>query len=250
MNTSYAISAIDCSETARVRDRTGDGARRVSTAVAVTALSLSLLAAGARAQELDAGRLELREGGQRIGLESFRVWRAGSTLNAVATVEPPAGRPGKFQVGLQINAEHRPIRYERSVDGRREVEAVWSADRVRLHMLSDEGERWKELASRGPASVLGEGVAHHLLVLVLVLRETQAGRAGVIMPTAGEGGSAQLVGETPESVTIEGRSVAATRYEVQIGSTVHHVWLDAENRLLRVQNVTEGWEAIRLPSRG
>lgn len=219
-------------------------------AVAGTAvLSLAFLATGATAQELDSGRLELREGGQRIGVESFRVWRAGSTLNAVATVQPPAGRPGQFQVGLQLNADHRPIRYERSVEGRRAVEAVWSADRVRLHMITDEGERWRELPSRGPGSVLGEGVAHHLLVLVLVLREEESGHVGVIRPTDGEGGNASLGGETSEGVTIEGRSVAATRYEVRIGSTIYHVWLDAGDRLLRVRNVTDGWEAIRLPAR-
>lgn len=247
MNISYTTSAIDCSAIERTRER----ARGVRRALAAAAgLALASLATGVQAQELDAGRLELRQGGQRIGVESFRVWRAGSTLNAVANVEPPAGRPGKFQVGLQLNADRRPIRYERSVEGRREVEAVWSADRVRLHMISDEGERWRELPSRGPASVLGEGVAHHLLVLVLVLREEESGRAGVIMPTAGEGADARLGGETAEGVTIEGRSVAATRYDVRIGSTVYHVWLDAEDRLLRVRNETEGWEAIRLPARG
>lgn len=249
MNTSYATSAIDCSENVRVPDRRSGGLRAGSAALAA-ALAFALNPAGSQAQELDSGRLELREGGQRIGIESFRVWRAGSTLNAVATVEPPAGRPGSFQVGLQLNADYRPIRYQRSVEGRRAVEALWSADRVRLHMVTDEGERWKELPSRGPASVLGEGVAHHLLVLVLVLREEESGRIGVIMPGAGEGGDAQLGGEAPEGVTIEGRSVAATRYEVRIGSTVYHVWLDSQDRLLRVRNVTDGWEAIRLPARG
>jgi len=250
MNISYATSGIDCSGAARRPSAAGDGPRLVPAAVATATLAFLLLPGGLQAQELDSGRLELRQGGERIGVESFRVWRAGSTLNAVATIEPPAGRTGRVQVGLQLNADRRPIRYERSVEGRREVEAVWSADRVRLHMVSDEGERWRELPSRGPASVLGEGVAHHLLVLVLVLREEESGRIGVIMPTEGEGGNAQLGGETSEGVTIEGRSVAATRYEVRVGSAVYHVWLDAGDRLLRVRNVTGGWEAARLPARG
>ncbi len=217
--------------------------------MALVGTGLALLAGGARAQEVDSGRLELRRGGQRIGIENFRVWRAGSTLNAIATVEPPGGRPGEFQVGLQINADHRPIRYERSVGGRREVEAVWSADRVRLHMVSDEGERWKELASRGAGTVLGEGVAHHYLVLVLLLQET-GGRVGVVMPAAGEAASAQLGGERSDGVTIDGRSVAATRFEVRVGSDVYDVWLDAEGRLLRVSEPSSGWEALRLPARG
>lgn len=221
-------------------------ALRLSAAAGVAALCL---APAAGAQELDAGRLELRQGGQRIGTESFRVWRAGSTLNAVGTVEPPGGRAGDFQVGLQINADHRPIRYERNVEGRREVEAAWSADRVRLHMVTEEGERWRELPSRGAGTVVGEGVAHHYLVLLQLLRES-GGRVGVIRPTRGEALDARLGGEQSDGVSIDGRPVAATRYEIRLGSDVVNVWLDAGGRLLRVQDAGAGWDAVRLPERG
>ena len=38
--------------------------------------------APAAAQELDAGQLQVNENGRRVGVERFRIWRAGSTVNA------------------------------------------------------------------------------------------------------------------------------------------------------------------------
>lgn len=219
---------------------------RATRALTAAAVAIAAWAGPAAAQtdDIDAGRLELREGGQRVGVENFRVWRSGSTLNAIATVES-GGR--EAQVGLRIGVDHRPIRFERIADGRRTVEADWGGDRVRIHTLSEDGERWKELPSRGPGSVLEPGVGHHYLVLVHVLRESGGGRAGVIVPSRGESADARMGGESADQVTIGGRAVAATRYELRIGGSTVNVWVDAEGRLLRVHDPSTGREAIRLP---
>lgn len=202
----------------------------------------------AAAQQLDAGQLAIMRGGQRVAVESYRVWRAGPNLNAAANVEPSGNRGGEFQVGLELDGQFRPVRYQRRGSDGPSIEGTWAVDRVRVHMVTAEGERWKEVASRGPGSVLEEGVAHHYLVLLHVLRETGA-RVTILLPTLGETAQASLAGEGADEVTVDGRSIAATRFDIQVGGQSRSLWLDAEGRLLRVVDPSSGMEAIRLPTR-
>jgi hypothetical protein len=199
-------------------------------------------------QQIDAGRLALRDGGQRVGVESFRVWEAGANLNSVARIEPSGNRGGEFQVGVRLDGQFRPVTYELLGPGGRKIEGVWEIDRVRIHTVTSEGERWREFASRGPSTVLEAGVAHHYLVLVHVLRET-GGRVTVIVPLLGESSTAELVGEQPGEVEVDDRPIAATRYDIRVDGQVRQVWIDAEGRLLRVLDTATGREAVRLPPR-
>lgn len=212
------------------------------------AIAFWLAPAALGAQQMDAGRLALREGGQRVAVESFRVWRAGPNLNSVANIEPSGNREGEFQVGLGLDGQHRPLRYELRGPGSRIVEGTWTVDRVRLHLLTAEGERWKELPFRGPGTVLEVGVAHHYLVLITVLQE-RGGRATAVIPSEGASVTAQLVGERADQVRIGDRTIVATRYDVRVGDEERRVWIDAEGRLLRVLDPASGREAIRLPPR-
>ncbi len=225
------------------------GTRRwTARGIATPATLLLAAASGAAAQQVDAGQLELRAQGQRVGVENFRVWRAGSTLNAVASIERADG--GTFQVGLQLGADFRPIRYELDDGERRQVEAIWAGDRVRLHTISPEGERWRELPARGVGTAVEEGVAHHHLLLVQLLRRAPERAIPVVIPSRARIVSAQLVGERSDEVLVGDRAVAATRYEIRIGDAERRVWLDAEDRLLRVADPSGGREALRLPSGG
>ena len=222
-------------------------------AATVLAAGMSLTAGvavptGAAAQEIDAGRLELHQDGRRVAIESFRVWEAGANLNAAGTLEPVGNTGGEFQVGVALDGQLRPVRYELRGPGARVITGAWAVDRVRLHTVTDEGERWRELASRGAGSVLEVGVAHHHLVLVRVL-EGGGGRATVVVPLRGEAVDAQLVGKRADEVTVDGRGIAATRYDLRVGSSQRSVWVDAEGRLLRVIDSSSGLEAIRLAPR-
>ncbi|MDX1392872.1 MAG: hypothetical protein R3195_00715 [Gemmatimonadota bacterium] len=224
--------------------------RTIRWAATVLATGAALTAAavvptGTAAQEIDAGRLEVHQDGRRVAIESFRVWEAGANLNAGGSIEPVGNSGGEFQVGVALDAQLRPVRYELRGPGARVITGAWSVDRVRLHTITDEGERWRELASRGAGSVLEVGVAHHHLVLVRVL-EGGGGRATVVVPLRGEAVDAQLVGQRSDEVTIDGRGIAATRYDLRIGGSQSSVWVDAEGRLLRVVDGSSGLEAIRL----
>ena len=206
------------------------------------------LATGVAAQQVDAGRMAVMEGGQRIAIESFRVWEAGPSLMSVANVEPSGNRGGEFQVGIGLDARRRGEQYAMRGPETSSIEGVWSVDRVRLHVVSADGERWRELPSRGACTVLEDGVAHHYLVLVLVLQET-GGPVDVVIPTRAQTARAELVGSEPSQVQIEERPVAATRYDVRVGGSVRQVWIDNDGRLLRVLDPSSGREAVRLPPR-
>jgi len=209
-------------------------------AIAGTAMPLA-----AAAQQVDAGQLALMERGQRVGTESFRIWQAGPNLNSVANVAPSGNRDG-FQVGVELDGRHRPVRFQLRGPGSRTVEGTWSVDRVRIHTVTGEGERWKELPSRGPSGVLETGVAHHHLVLLEALRDAN-GPVTVIIPSEGTAAEARLAGQEADEVTVDGRTIAATRFDIRVGSGTRQIWVDAEGRLLRVLDASTGREAIRLP---
>jgi hypothetical protein len=211
----------------------------------------SLLAMPVVAQQLDAGQMELLSGGRRVSVESFRVWRAGGVLNAVANLESSGAVGGSaLQVGLQLGADQRPSSYRlEEAGGSTRVQGQWTIDRAQLHITSPEGERWKELPSEGMSTVLERGVAHHYLVLVQMLRDSPGSRVIIIVPSLGERTSARLAGEQRDDVTIGDRTVVATRYDLEVGPGRQSVWLDAEGRLLRVSDPGGAIEALRMPSR-
>lgn len=196
------------------------------------------------AQELDAGHLHIHVDGRRVGTERFRVWRTGSTLNAIARVEivqQPA-----WEVGLQTDLGLVPTRYV--MEGRETLVGQRFADRVRFHHTNAQGERWREYPLRDAGAILEPTVAHHYLLLVRALRETAEGRLDLLLPLAGRSVTATLAGRAEEAVAIGEGSVAATRYNVEIDGAPHLVWLDADDRLLRVVDRRGGREAIRAPA--
>lgn len=199
------------------------------------------------AQELDAGHLYLREAGRRVGTERFRVWQTGSTVNAFATVERV--QRTAWQVRLQMDPDLLPVKYEIREGVSALVSGERFPDRVRFHLATAEGERWKDYPVQDAAAILEPGVAHHYLVLVRALREAPDGQVKAILPLDGRTVTARLTGRTDERVSLDEESVDATRYDVDVEGARHRVWLDADDRLLRVVDAA-GREALRAPAEG
>ena len=196
------------------------------------------------AQELDAGRLYLREDGRRVGTERFRVWRTGSAVNAFAGVERV--QQAAWQVRLQLDPDLRPVKYEIREGVSALVSGERFPDRVRFHFATPAGERWKQYPVEDAAAILERGVAHHYLVLVHALTAAPDGRLTAILPLDGRAVTVRLAAQTEESVSLGDASVEATRYDVDMEGALHRVWLDAEGRLLRVLDA-EGRGAVRAP---
>ncbi|WP_425152731.1 hypothetical protein [Candidatus Palauibacter sp.] len=220
--------------------------RSKGRALAVSVLLLSPLPAGA--QELDAGHLQIHVDGRRVGSERFRVWRAGSTVNAVARIEI-VQRPAR-EVGLQMDPDLLPMQYEVEEGRSVLVSGERFADRVRFQFATAGGEGWKEYMVQEVGAIVEPGVAHHYLLLVRTLREAPEGRLDVLLPLAGRSVPARLTGEGPDSVEIGEGSVAATRYDLEVDGAGLSVWLDADDKLLRVVEPGARREAIRAPVEG
>jgi len=228
--------------------------RGLGTALVVLATGVGSSPREARAQvdEMDAGRMELRVGGERVAVENFRVWRQGESFNAAAvlTVERGPGA-GTKQVVLKMTADRQPLEYiqRHDADGP-DIDFVWRGDRWWLRTSDADGERTKEFANRLPATVVLEpGVAHHYLVLVARLPDyrPEVG-VSVIHPSDGRQTSARLSGRSDEPVEALGRSYDAVRYDVQIMGDRHSVWVGPEGRLLRV--LAGEFEAVRVADDG
>jgi len=198
------------------------------------------------AQELDAGQLQWRADGRRIGVERYRVWRTGSTVNAVATIERVQGEERK--IGLQMDPDLVPMKYQFQEGRSPSISAERFADRVRFHTVSEDGERWREFPARSVRAIVELGVAHHYLVLLRIL-EGSPDDVAVVIPSRGERVTARLIGEAADRVDIGQGSVAATRYDIEIGDMRRSAWLDSEGKLLRVLDPSTGREAVRLPAR-
>ena len=196
------------------------------------------------AQELDAGHLYLREAGRRVGTERFRIWQTGSTVNAFANVERV--QRAAWQVRLLMDLDLLPVKYEVREGVSTVVSGERFPDRVRFHFATPEGERWKEYPVQDAAAIFEPGIAHHYLVLVRALRAAPDGRLNAILPLDGRTVTARLTGRAEERVSLGDESVDATRYEVEVGGARHRVWLDADDRLLRVVDAA-GREALRAP---
>lgn len=197
-------------------------------------------AAAQAVQELDSGTFEIRTDGRVVGTESFAIRREGSAVRAVGRIvgEGDGGSvPRTLEVKLQTNAAFRPNAYALrgqggAVSG---VDATWEGDRLRLHVTSVEGERWKEFLTRGPVAVLERGVAHHYHVLFQHLGTDPAGsRVTVIVPSRNQQMTATVSGGTGEAVELGGRQTEARRYQVETDGARATVWLDGQGRVLRV----------------
>lgn len=230
---------------------------RVAGAAVVTGAAVAAGMAAApgdlSAQQLDAGRLAIEVDGRRVGTESFRVWREQTTVDAFALVtREDGGAQQSLDVRFRSDASLRPVQYRLRAEPRAlSIDGEWTGGRLRLHVNSDQGERWKEFATPGGGAVLEDGVAHHYLLLAHRLREAQIGRRlAVIIPSRSSRVEGTLRARGPDRIGIGGRDVAATRYDLEVDGQVRSVWIDAEGRLLRVEDPARRLVATRLPDEG
>lgn len=249
MSTWFSTSEIACSAGKSMKhDVLRPSGRLSNRGMAGSFAALALFPLGLSAQDIDAGQLQVREGGRPIGVERFRIWSAGGSVNAVATID--RGREAEWQVGIQLDDEWVPMKYELREARTPKVSGERLPDRVRFHMVSEAGERWKEFPPQTVAGILETGVLHHFYVLVRRMDSGGLSSVQVVVPTTGETVAVRLTGRASDQVSLGDRQVAATRFDLDVGGASVQVWIDADDRLLRVVDAGSGREAVREPPRG
>lgn len=212
-------------------------------------------AVAAQAVEVDVGTFIVELGGRVVGTETFRIRRSGfgdntrtiaqGTLEIVQdgsrqTIQSALGTLGvgmsldAYQVNVSAPSE-LSIRLERR--GNRMVSSTSSK-------AGAEEREYLQTQQQTPTVVLDRFFAHHYF-FVAPYQSPGEFRISSILPRAGVQSKGTLRMMTVERVNIGGATIAAQRLELRLDGVVHDIWLDGQNRVLRVQIPSQNYLAVR-----
>ena len=221
----------------------------------VIGFALPPQAVSAQAVEVDQGTFIVELGGRVVGTETFRIRRSGfgdnartiaqGTLEIVVdgsrqTIQSALGTLG---VGMSLDAYEVNVSppYELSIRlehrGARMVSVTSSEAGV-------EEREYRQALSQTPTVVLDRFFAHHYFFLAPY--QSPGGISlSAILPRRGGQSTGTLRMTTVEPVTVGGATIPAQRLELRLDGAVHDIWLDGQNRVLRVQIPSQDYVAVR-----
>lgn len=231
----------------RMRDRTTLAALLVMVAGA-------LAPSGAGAQDpnlVDQGRFDVRLGDRAVGSETFAVRRQGDGYMAVGRIQLEGSGTWlrSAEVLLSTDGNFAPVRYRHESTGAGEPRSIAfgrTGTRIRITVTDPEGDRVSELLARPGHVLLGPGIAQHYYFLVRRLATGAQENLTALIPGEGREAPVRVVESSDASVEIGDSSVAARRWELDIGGATHLVWADpSDGRILRVEIPDRDWRSIR-----
>ena len=204
---------------------------------------------------LDEGAFFVEVGGRRIGTETFRIRRAGfgDSTRVIAQgsldlVEDGESRViqsalGTVGVGMSLDAYQVKI----SSGSELQVRLQRQGDRLIAETISDAGKEEREyrrLSSQTPTVLLDRFFAHHYYFVAQYLRPGET-RISIIHPRPGGQvtGTLRMLGV--QAIMLGEISVQGQRLELVLEGERHEVWLDNQNRVLRVEIPSLEYAAIR-----
>ncbi len=230
--------------------------RRITLTAGLALWALSLPAPGHAQQEdqLDGGTFEHYVAGAFAGTETFAVRRRGQDLVAVGRVTREGGPEAlrAVEVGMRIDESGRPLRYELHTREGPALHVVVNrtGSRLRVTTTADEGERFNEFLAGGRLLIMEREIAHHYHSLARILRRSAEPRTvdvEALIPSEGRKQSVRVRALSRDTLTLESSRVAATRYDMTLGSEPTSVWTSTEDgRILRVAIPGRQWEAVRV----
>ncbi|HEX8390875.1 MAG TPA: hypothetical protein VF665_00855 [Longimicrobium sp.] len=214
-------------------------------------LALFALAAPVAAQGSDSGTFRVFVDGREVGTEEFTITQTGTgtaqevTASGRVRVRLPEGTleldPRLRSRGIASD----PVDYQVEVGGSSPSKIVGTVNggRFSAKIVTPAGEQLREYVASSGAVVLDEGVAHHYSFLA---QRTHNGRVPVIVPRENRQVMATVTSRGEESVTVNGTSAMLFHLVVQpAGGAEHHVWVDALNRVVRVEVPSRSYRAER-----
>ncbi len=210
-----------------------------------------LAAAPAAAQGGDQGTFNVFVDGRQVGTEEFTIVQngTGSTAELTATSRVRVGLPGgTLELDTRLRARGigaDPVDYQVSVGGSAPSRTIGTVGggRFSAKIVTPSGEQLREYVASNGAVVLDEGVAHHYYFLA---QRTHQGRVPVIVPRENRQVIATVTSRGEESVRVNGATATLFHLVVQPqGGDECHVWVDALNRVVRVEVPARAWRAER-----
>jgi hypothetical protein len=213
--------------------------------------ALAAAPAAAQTGASDQGTFRVYVQDAEVGTEEFTIRQVGSgetseyTATGRISLRLPTGSleltPRLRSRGLQAD----PTSYQVDVggDSPRKIVGNVGEGRFSARIVTAAGEQLREYAASSGALVLDEGVAHHYFFLA---QRTRSGRVPVIVPRENRQVMATVTSRGEERVEVNGAQVPLYHLVVQpAGAGPQHVWVDALNRVIRVEIPDRGYRAVR-----
>jgi hypothetical protein len=219
------------------------------TLLCSTLAAATLLAAPAAAQTGgDGGTFTVFVEDRQVGTEEFTIVQNGSG-DLLATGRLRLGLPdGTLELDTRLRARGvgaDPVEYQATVGGSAPSRTIGTvgAGRFSAKIVTPSGEQLREYVASNGAVVLDQGVAHHYYFLA---QRTHQGRVPVIVPRENRQVIATVTSRGEERVRVGGTEATLFHLVVQPqGGDEHHVWVDALNRVIRVEIPARAWRAER-----
>jgi len=224
-------------------------ARTLLRSVLATA-SLAAVPAAAQANG-DHGTFTVFVEDRQVGTEEFTITQSGTGASAdfTATGRVRLGLPdGTLELDTRLRARGigaDPVDYQVSVGGSAPSRTIGTVGggRFSAKIVTPSGEQLREYVASNGAVVLDQGVAHHYYFLA---QRSHQGRVPVIVPRENRQVIAQVTSRGEERTRVGGTEVMLFHLVVQPqGGNEQHVWVDALNRVIRVEIPARAWRAER-----
>jgi hypothetical protein len=205
--------------------------------------------AAAQTVQLDEGSFRILVNGREVGTETFSLRQNGTGADAVVIAQ---GRvvldANETTANVQLSGSGlRLVAYDVELSGEdaRRIRASVSGSRASARTVSSAGETMKEYLVSDGAVLLDDGVAHHYY---MIAKRAEAGASStpILIPRESRQVQATISVAGNESVSAGGSTVTAKKIVVQPrGGDVRSVWVDAQNRVLRVEIPARNYVAVR-----
>lgn len=207
-----------------------------------------LLAAPAAAQTgSDRGTFTVFVGDRQVGTEEFTIEQTGTGTTATGNLRV-ALPEGTLQLDSRLRTRGvgaDPVDYQVSVEGSAPSRTIGtvSSGRFSAKIVTPAGEQLREYVASNGAVVLDEGLAHHYYFLA---QRTHGGTVPVIIPRENRQVIATVTNRGEERTRVAGTEATLFHLVVQPrGGDEQHVWVDALNRVIRVEIPARAWRAER-----
>lgn len=205
--------------------------------------------AAAQTVQLDEGSFRILVNGREVGTETFSLRQNGTGADAVVIAQ---GRvvldANETTANVQLAGSGlRLVAYDVELSGEdaRRIRASVSGSRASARTVSSAGETMKEYLVSDGAVLLDDGVAHHYY---MIAKRAEAGASStpILIPRESRQVQATISVAGNESVSAGGSTVTAKKIVVQPrGGDARSVWVDGQNRVLRVEIPARNYVAVR-----